>query len=131
MKKFLWLLTILAFVMFAAADGAVFKRGKNVAVADDYSSGGFYSATDKFAPSLTSGGGYVAEFDKSFDIERLAKSLNAKKVAEFKNGTNTEFYYYSDEIAGCVIVGGKKVNLHCVKEESRVVAGAPFIYAGY
>ncbi len=131
MKKFLWLLTILAFVTFAAADGAVFKRGKNVAVADNYSSGGFYSATDKFAPSLTSGGGYVAEFDKSFDIEGLAKSLNAKKVAEFKNGTNTEFYYYSDEIAGCVIVGGKKVNLHCVKEESRVVAGAPFIYAGY
>ena len=29
MKKFLWLLTILALVMFAAADGAVFKSGKS------------------------------------------------------------------------------------------------------
>ncbi len=131
MKKFLWLLTILALVMFAAADGAVFKSGKSVAVADNYSSGGFYSASGGFASGLISGGGYVAEFDKSFDIESFAKSLGAKKVAEFKNGTNTEIYYYSDEIAGCVIVGGKRVNLHCVKEETRVVAGAPFIYAGY
>ena len=131
MKKFLWLLTILALVMFAAADGAVLKSGKSVAVANNYSSGGFYAADGGIAPSLISGGGYVAEFNKSFDIESFAKSLGAKKVAEFKNGTNTEFYYFSDEIAGCVVVGGKKVNLHFVKEETRVVAGAPFIYSGY
>lgn len=118
-------------MIFSTIDGAVFKTGKNVRTADNYSSGEFTSARIQIPPNLTSGGGYVAEFNKNFDFEGFAKSLNAKKVAEFKNGDNDEFYYYSDEVAGFVVVSGRKINLHFVREKGRIVAGVPFIYTGY
>ena len=130
MKKFIFILSVFALVLFAAADGAVLNGGDKVTVANNYSSGGFYSSSD-IAPCFLSGGGYIAEFDKNFDIGGFAETLNAKKVAEVKNGNYTEFYYYSDEIPRSVSVSGKKVNLHFVKEDSRTVAGTPFIYSGY
>lgn len=128
MKKFIFILSIFALCAFAAADGAVLKSGKKVTAASNFSSGDFY---ENETAALTSGGGYIAEFDKNFDIDNFAKTLNAKKVAEFKNGSYAEFYYYTAEIPKFVIVGGKKVNLHFVKEDFRTVAGAPFIYSGY
>ena len=128
-KKFIFILSIFALCAFAAADGAVLKSGKKVTAASNFSSGDFYES--ETAAVLSSGGGYIAEFDKNFDIDDFAKTLNAKKVAEFKNGSYVEFYYYTAEIPKFVIVGGKKVNLHFVKEDFRTVAGAPFIYSGY
>ena len=128
MKKFIFILSIFALCLFAAADGAVLKSGKKLTAASNYSSGDFYK---NGAAVFNDGGGYIAEFDSNFDVESFANSLGAKKVAEFKNGSYTEFYYYSNEIPKYVVVGGERVNLHFVKEGYRTVAGAPFIYSGY
>ena len=64
-------------------------------------------------------------------IGLLLEVYNAKKqVVEsgvFGNGE----YYYSNKIPFFVIIGGKRVNVHVVKNTSGITIGSPIIFASF
>ena len=67
----------------------------------------------------------------NFDLQENLKKYSAKLVITEKLNGIINYYAYTPYIKYCVMVGGKKVNLHFSVEEDIVNFGSPIIFGGY
>ena len=64
-------------------------------------------------------------------IALLLKEYNAKSQGIESGNFGRGEYYYSNKIPSFVIIGGKRVNVHVVKNTSGITIGTPLIFGSF
>ncbi len=63
--------------------------------------------------------------------KRLLRTYMATFVFSEDGENYRSEYYYTPLIHNCVIIKGKKINIHVVKKNDVIKIGTPFIFEGY
>lgn len=64
-------------------------------------------------------------------LDDILKRYQAVNLFEERLQNKTCLYFYSPKINSCVIINGKKVNLHVVYDDEHTVVGTPLIFGSF
>ncbi len=140
MRRLLWLSKTLAAVLASFACALLLLLLCNAPVFDgegyEVYYGGSSSSPVKCTddPLLEKLAGGVTGESARFEGERyeeLKARYHAELLFEEKTGGIVNYYLYSPDLGGGVMLGGYLVNLHIATGEDRTAAGTPLIFGGY
>ena len=75
--------------------------------------------------------GESARFADAADAFSQAEKYGAELVLEQKSADVHDYYYYTPRLAGGVVLGGMRVNLHVSVRGQSASVGCPLIFGGY
>lgn len=119
------------FLVFALR-APVFGGGEGYEVYYGASSSAPFARTDRPLYAKLTGAvrGESARFRGDL-YEELKARFRAELLFSRKTGEVTDYYLYSEELGGGVMLEGRLVNLHIATDGETTAAGTPLIFGGY